>query len=197
MVTIRKFEEKDRNIIRKICMDTGKKSFQKSEKKRNFIALMWIDYYMDFEPDNIFVADDDGTACGYVLCSTNRELFNNKMKEVYIPKVKKISFLLWLFSKITVKTSYKLDGKFGGGFHINIDDAHQGLKLGPKLLTTMGVHLKNKGLRYMYLVTANRKTRGYGFYKHFGFDEVGRCGGGSIALAYDLSKIEENVKKYL
>ena len=61
----------------------------------------------------------------------------------------------------------------------------------------MGVHLKDMGLKYMYLVTANRKTRGYGFYRHFGFDEVGKCGGGSIALSYDLNKIEENVKKYL
>ncbi len=197
MITIRKFEERDRQAVRKICMDTGKKSFQKSEKKRDFIGIVWIDYYMDFEPENIFVVDDDGQACGYVCCSTNRELFNQKMKEIYLPKVKKISFILWLFTKILVKTSYKYDAKYGGGFHINIDDAHQGLKLGPKLLTTMGVHLKGLGFKNMYLITANRKTRGYGFYRHFGFEEVGRCGGGSIALAYDLNKIEENVKKYL
>ncbi len=197
MITIRKFEEKDRETIRKICMDTGKKSFQHSEKKRDFIAIMWIDYYMDFEPENIFVADDDGTACGYIVSSTNSELFYQKMKEIYLPKIKKISLFLHLFSKIAVKTSYKYDKKYGADFHINVDDAHQGHKLGPKLLTTLGVYLKEKGVTHMYLVTANRKTRGYGFYTHFGFEEVGKCGGGSIALAFDLSKIDANVKKYL
>lgn len=191
MITIRKFRPADRAVIRKICMDTGKKSFQKSAKKREFIALMFIDYYLDYEPENVFVADDDGVACGYIVCSTNKQLFKEKMKQVYLPKIRKISLILAIFTRFCIRTSWRLDQQLGGGgFHINIDAAHQGQKIGPRLLTALGQHLAAAGHPYMYLITANRKTRGYGFYRHYGFTEVAKCPGGSLALAFDLSKID-------
>lgn len=192
MIEIRQFVETDRDYIRKICMDTANKGYNTNPRKRECIANMFIDYYLDFEPQNCFVAVDEGIPCGYIVCSANPELFQQKFKEVYIPKVFKKSFLIGLFSKITAGTSKKLDNLLGGGgFHINIDDKHQGLKLGPKLLTALGKHLFANGHKYMYLVTKNRKTRGYGFYKHFGFEEAKKCGFGTLCLAYDLGKISE------
>ena len=59
------------------------------------------------------------------------------------------------------------------------------------LLTAMGKHLKALGYKYMYLVTENRKTRGYGFYMHYGFEEAKKCALGTLCLTYDLSKISE------
>ncbi len=196
MIEIRNFIESDRGIIRNICKDTGRKSFQKSEKKRESICLMFMDYYLDYEPENVLVAVSDGVPCGYIVCSTNKELYQQKMKEVYLPKIFKISFILGLFTKICLASAKKCDNLFnGGGFHINIAPTHQGLKLGPKLLTSMGKHLKDNGHKYMYLITQNRKTRGYGFYMHYGFFEGKKLMGGTLALAYDLNKIDEKLNE--
>ncbi len=198
MVTIRKYQESDKDSVRKICMDTGEKSFQKKEDLRESIAIMFVDYYLEYERENVFVADDDGHVCGYIVASTNRELFKEKNKLNILPRVKKIRWWLGVFFKFCISSSYKMDETLGGGgFHINIDDKHQGQKIGAKLLTTMGVHLKKKGLRYMYLITKNRKTRGYSFYSHYGFEEVCNIGLGQLALAYDVDKMKEKVKKYL
>lgn len=196
MIKIRKYNAKDEWCVRKICMDTANKTCQ-TPKGRELVALLFVDYYLNCEPENVFVAEDEGAVCGYIVCSTNKTLFSEKMKQIYLPKIKKISFLFWIFAKICVKTSYKLDKDLNsGGFHMNIDLQHQGCKLGPKLLISMGQHLLNCGHENMYLVTANSKTRGYGFYTHFGFTKLKHCGGSSIALFYNLNNLKTNEIKY-
>lgn len=193
---IRKYNEADRERIRNICKDTANKKYNKVESDRENICYMFIDYYLDFEPENVFVADDNGKACGYIVCSTNAEKYNKKMKEIYLKKIFNNSFIMGIFTKICLKTSNKLNLLYNGGFHINVDEQHQGLSLGPKLLTTLGAYLKSHGYQYMYLVTENKKTRGYSFYKHFGFVEVKKYFGGSLALIFDLNNIDEKIKKY-
>ncbi len=194
MIEIRKYKPEDREYVRKICMDTAKKGYNKNPRKRECIANMFIDYNIECEPENCFVAVEDDIPCGYMVCYTNRELFEEKMKKVYIPKIMKKSVVLGLFTKICVATNKKLYKQFGGGeFHINIDEKYQGKKIGPKLMTAMALHLRNNSQKYMYLVTQNRKTRGYGFYMHYGFFEAKKCGAGTLCLAYDVAKIDEKL----
>lgn len=198
MIIIRKFEEKDREAVRKICMDTAHKRFQKKQELKESIAIMFVDYWITYEPENCFVADNNGEICGYIVCSTNKELFQKQMKQYILPKVKKIRWWLGLFTKICIKQSLKMDELLGGGgFHMNIAQKYQGEKLGPKLLTRLGLWLKENNHKYLYLITASRKTRGYGFYTHYGFKEKAKCGGSTIALAFNLNEIEEKAEKYL
>lgn len=192
MVTIRKYQEKDKDNVRKICADTCKKFLQKNEKMRRAGTMMFVDYYLDFEPENVFVAaNENDEAVGYIVASTNKDLMREKMKKVYLPQIRRIRWYLGIFTRFMISTSYKMDTKFGAGFHINIDEKYQGQKLGPKLLTEMGKHLLNCGFKYMYLVTQNRKTRGYGFYMHFGFKEAAKCAAGSLCLTYDLEQLRD------
>lgn len=193
---IRKYQPQDFYSVRKICMDTASKNFQ-SDKRREFIATLFVDYYLHWESENVFVAEENGEVCGYIVCSTNKTLFNQKMKEIYLPKIKKISFFFWVFAKICVKTSWQLDSKLNsGGFHLNVSSKFQGKKIGPKLLNRLGQYLLDEGYSHMYLVTANKKTRGYGFYTHFGFKQFKKCGGNSIALCFNLNDINNNQIKY-
>ena len=191
MIEIRKYKEEYKNDIRKICADTAKGSFAKKPKKREAVCLTYIDYYLEYEPENVFVAYDIETnfACGYIVCSTNSDLYQEKFKKEYLPKIKKNSFILYLFTKICLRVSKKLDEKYSGGFHINIDSNYQGKKIGNLLLTACGQNLISKNVNYMYLVTENRKTRGYGFYMHFGFKETQKYFLGSLCLTYDLKNL--------
>ena len=193
MIEIKKFKEEYRKDIRKICADTAKGSFAKNPKKREAICLTYIDYYLDYEPENVFVAVDSNTnfGCGYIVCSTNSDLYQEKFKTEYLPKIKKKSSILYLFTKICCRVNKKLDEKFSGGFHINIDSNYQGKKIGNLLLTACGQNLLTKNIKYMYLVTKNRKTRGYGFYIHFGFKETKKYFLGSLCLTYNLKNLQQ------
>ena len=58
MINIRKYEEKDRENMRKVCLETS--SFDVSnEKTARFITLMYCDYYIEAEPYSCFVAADE------------------------------------------------------------------------------------------------------------------------------------------
>ena len=114
------------------------------------------------------------------------------MKKIYLPEIRKRNFFLYIFQSICTAVAINLNNTYGGGaFHINIDDAHQGMKLGPKLLDALAQKLKETGYDHMWLVTQNRKTRGYGFYMHYGFREVKRYFLGSLALVYDIKPDKE------
>ena len=75
---VRKFIETDRQIVRKICSDTAMGIFSKNKKLREAIAIAYVDYYLDFEPQNVFVVEENGVVGGYCVCSLNPKLFQTQ-----------------------------------------------------------------------------------------------------------------------
>ena len=51
MSNIRKFESKDKENLRKICIETSGLPTE-TEKDRKFLYLMYNDYYSEKEPEN-------------------------------------------------------------------------------------------------------------------------------------------------
>ena len=198
-VVIRYYRPSDREGVRKICADTSAKIYTVKPKLRECMCNMYVDYYIEQEPENVLVAEEatSGYICGYIVASTDPDNFIEKQKRLYSPLIRKKRAYLGWFNSICAFVSAKLDKLYGGGFHINVAPDRQGEGLGAKLLTSMGVHLKNRGVKFMYLVTKNRKTRGYGFYSHYGFKEVKSYFLGSLALTFDLDGLDEKIKKYL
>lgn len=188
---IRKFQPKDTDEIRKICIATASGKYATKPKYQEICCLLYVDYFLKYEPENCFVIDEDGHVKGYIVCSTNRELFKTKMIQDIAKKVKKLSFVHYLFTKLSTSVSDKLNKDYNGQFHINIAPDSQGKNYGPKLLDTLALHLNSIGQKYMYLITANKKTRGYSFYKHYGFKEVKRYFQGSIALTFNTADIKK------
>lgn len=185
-INIRKYIDSDREFLRDICKATANKKYIKNKVDEEILCSMYMDYYIDNEKDNCFVATNNDIPVGYIICSTNIEKFNSLNKKIYIPRIRKHSLVKAIFQRISISISYKLNKLYNGGFHINISKDFQGQKIGPRLLNTLGKHLYDSGYKYMYLITENKFTRGYLFYKHFGFYEVKHYFGGSIALVYDV-----------
>lgn len=183
MFYIRKYQLKDKEVLREICMETAKKGYQKNEA----VCWMFLDYYLESEPDNVFILCNDDQAIGYIVASTNAKRYQERMKSKWIPMIQKKSILLGIFSKICLRTAQPLDVKYGGGFHMNIRLKYQRLGLGKRLLDVMKYHLLSKGNSYLYLITQNKRTRGYGFYRHYGFKVLKQYFSGSIALVYELN----------
>ena len=184
MIEIRKYQSKDYQAVRNICMETAKKGFRNKE----VVCWMFLDYYLDSESEHAYVLVDKNVVIGYIVASTNAKLYEKQMKEKWIPKIRKHSILLGIFSKICLLVSKPLDKKYSGGFHMNITPKYQKLGLGKRLLDVMTKHLSLYGNSYLYLITENKRTRGYGFYKHYGFKEVKKYFTGSLALTYNIKK---------
>ena len=82
MITIRKYKQEDKEFVRKICMDTAKGSFAVKPKKREAVAKMYIDYNINYEPENCFVAvDEDGTVCGYCSYACDMDKLKNAINK--------------------------------------------------------------------------------------------------------------------
>ena len=189
-VIIRPYKESDREALRNVLKNeasyTVKKKARASEGKKECLCYMYSDYYFDFEPENVIVAEDEGVPCGFIVGSCNTELFQSKMKEIYVPKIMKISKVWGIFHKICVSVNKKQDLKGGVAFHINIDHNHQGKKIGTKLMAAMAERIAENGKKYLYLVTENKKTVGYAFYKRLGFKVTKRYLGGSLMMIQEV-----------
>lgn len=185
MVEYRKYIPSDRETLRAIFKKEA--SYKgKNAGKRECVCYMFLDYYLDYEPENVIVAVDDGVVCGCIVGSTNPQQFLEKMKTQYLPKIAKVSFVWALFFKFCLKTNLVWDNRGGYGFHINIADGHQGKKIGTTLMQKAGENAKAQNKKFLYLVTANRKTIGYKFYHKLGFKETKKMFGGSILMTFDL-----------
>ncbi|MDE7161902.1 MAG: GNAT family N-acetyltransferase [Anaeroplasmataceae bacterium] len=182
MVEIRRYQCKDKDQVRRICMETAKKGFQHKE----VVCWMFLDYYLESEPEHSFVLVDEEEVVGYIVVSLDKDLYAKQMKEKWIPKIKKYSFILGWFSKICLRTTKPLDQKYSGGFHMNITASHQRQGYGRRLLDVMGKHLLLYDKPYLYLITENKRTRGHGFYKHYGFQVIKKYFGGALALCYKI-----------
>ncbi|MDE5546991.1 MAG: GNAT family N-acetyltransferase [Anaeroplasmataceae bacterium] len=165
-------------------METAKKGFQNKE----VVCWMFLDYYLESESEHAYVLVDNDVVIGYIVASTNAKLYEKQMKEKWIPKIRKQSLFLGIFSKICLLVSKPLDQKYSGGFHMNITPKYQKLGLGKRLLDVLRNHLSLYGYSYLYLITENERTRGYGFYKHYGFKEVKKYLTGSLALTYNIKR---------
>ena len=70
-ILIRPYEEKDRDVIRRICCDTGLwgEPIESLFADREIFADLFTKPYLDYEPEWALVAEDRGQVVGYLLGS--------------------------------------------------------------------------------------------------------------------------------
>ncbi|MBQ7603250.1 MAG: GNAT family N-acetyltransferase [Clostridia bacterium] len=185
MVEYRKYKPEDREILRDICKSQAT-YHGKNKGKLECVCYMFIDYYLDYEPDNVIVAVDDGVVCGYIVGSTNLEQYIEKNRKEYARKIAKVSWVWSVFFRACINTNKHWDSLGGYAFHINIADGHQGKKIGTNLMHTAMKNAHDKGKKFLYLVTKNNKTDGYKFYSKLGFKVTKKLFGGSLLMTYDV-----------
>ena len=168
-MVIRKYQKDDREEVVKICISQS--TCKKNEKNNQIICNLFLNYYLDYEPENIFVAEINNKICGYIVASAKNELFTLKMHSEYIQKTAKIDKFMSHIGRKIIKINNKEDKNGGFNFHINVKKGCEKQGIGKALMQTMQYHMKQIGKKYMYLVTRNRATDGYKFYSHIGFVE--------------------------
>lgn len=182
MITIRKYEEKDRKNLLKICIETSSLPTE-SKKDLDFLNLMYNDYYAIVEPDNCFVAaDENDEAVGYILCAKNFDSYYKTFKSLYIPMIKKlgIKYYTMAMSEIAVHSIFKK--KYPAHLHIDILPVCQGKGTGTALMNELKDHLKENDVNSLMLSCGMGNKKAIKFYEKNDFKMLANIAGSCIMV---------------
>ena len=171
MYHIRKYRPSDRERLRYIAKETAWESYRKNEKRSETVAIMYNDYFTEYESDNVFVAVDDNDApVGYVICSSDYNRFVQKNNEEFLPQAMKLYRPIGAVHFMLIRSLNSI--KFPERrvhLHIDLLPEAQRQGLGTKLLDELSNHLYQKGVEYMAVCGVNRYAGSYQFYQKYGF----------------------------
>lgn len=171
MVSIRKYEEKDYDGVCYSCLNSEDNEGM-TEELGDFILNTFCRYYIDNEPENCFVVDDDSKAVGYIICAENYDKFKKIYDEDYFLRSKKYdeSYVKWAAEAYILHEKYK--ETYPAHLHIDILPEYQRMGLGGKLLAALFDHLKAKGIKGVMLTTGTENLTANNFYNKYGFEKV-------------------------
>jgi ribosomal protein S18 acetylase RimI-like enzyme len=189
---IRKYKSSDRLEVEKIHFETGflGKSMDVFLSHHKFWSN-GIKYYLEEEPDSIFVADDAGKVAGYVLgCLDDKKhseffaaIFNTTQNLVSLPLMPKKDRKFWLSQMRVIAnniTGKSEEVKFktpqdSGHVHINMRSQYRRLGIGSKLLSAFEDYAKDSGVHTIHADSfKTRLNPSVSFWEKNGFKETSR-----------------------
>ncbi|MFX0182690.1 MAG: GNAT family N-acetyltransferase [Candidatus Hodarchaeota archaeon] len=193
MVLIRKYHPSDRNKVIDICWRTG---YMGEEAKGRFddpylFGLLFCIYYLDYEPDNCYVAidEDSEVVVGYILSSFDSKKQEKRFRRVMSSKIFRRAFLytIWrrpktfktlLYFRKIEKTSPPISNEeellspYPAHLHIDILPEWHRIGIGTRLIRTLGSHLSSNGVSGVHLGTSEYNVKAVPFYRNLGFSLI-------------------------
>lgn len=166
--TIRKYKADDKENVLKVLYETSSMPVE-TEAQREFLRLMFNDYYTDEEGDNCFVVDCDGEAVGYILCAENYDRYDKVFREKYFPLLKKLGKPYLATAKGEMFVHKLFRRRFPAHLHIDILPVCQGIGAGTKLVDSLTEHLASKGVKGLMLSCGMGNKGAIKFYKKNNF----------------------------
>ncbi len=170
---IRPYEEKDRDAVRYICLNSDGPC-DADESGQHFLLTTYCDYYIEREGHNCFVfADENDNAVGYILCaedfSSFREVFFSDFKTRIDPT--HTDEHAWAAASISLHERFS--ETYPAHLHIDLLPDYQGKGIGTQLMNTLLTHLCAKKCRGVTLTVWKHNEGGIRFYEKYGFDRIG------------------------
>lgn len=170
MLSVRKYEEKDLENVRYVCLhsegDEPEKTFAQ------FVLHTFCDYYIQHEPENCFVLDDDGRAVGYIICAENYNRYKELFDKEYLPltEAQGEEYYNWAATSTILQNKYKAD--YPAHLHIDLLPEYQRKGWGGKLLNALFEHLRAKDIKGVMLTAGTGNVNAGSFYKKYGFEQI-------------------------
>jgi len=187
MPTIRKYQPKDKENVRMVCMHTGpKEALERDGPARITLLATYCDYYIECEPHNCFViADDNNEAVGYIICAEEYFGYRKRFLSEYAPRTKGLPIDKRVECLGAAHLPRFFVKKYPAHLHIDILPAYQRMGLGSKLMDTLVAHLRSKNIPGVMLGVGSKNEKGINFYKKYGFQKKLRIPF-SIVMALDV-----------
>lgn len=169
MVTIRKYEEKDKENVQFVCLNSEGPDNAPDEETGKFILITFCNYYLENEPENCFVVDDDGRAVGYIICAENYDKYKKIFDRDYLPTTEKFGPERYKWALNSSAPQSKFKDEYPAHLHIDILPDYQSKGIGSKLIKAFCDNLKEKGVKGVMLIVGTENEGARRFYERNGF----------------------------
>ena len=112
-MTIRPIRPSDEPALRALCLDTT--PLRRREQSERFVIWQsYGQYYLDCEAANSFVAEEDGTPVGAILCAPDYADYMRRFAERVLPRCKPYGYLAMATARETSMLHQKVAGRYPG-----------------------------------------------------------------------------------
>ena len=186
MVTVKSYEPKYYKDVQQVCLNTGPESALTDPTMRDFILFTFCNYYLEQEPENVFVlVDENDIAQGYVFGAMNFRKYLNNFKP-YLKTVKKLGKEYYRDAIGEILAHAVFSVKYPSHLHIDINEPFRGNGNGSKMVSTLTEHMKTNGAKAIMLVVGTSNKRGINFYKKNGFKIITSFKSSGTVMAKEL-----------
>ena len=164
---IRTYEDRDRERVEEICVITDN-----SHLERNLLFTLYCHYYIDYEKENCFVAEEDGKAVGYIISAKDNKVWKDRFTSILdssTPEIREKGLE-------SISGYLPFYAQYPAHLHIDIDPDYQRMGIGHRLMDALLAHYKNQGVKGVMLGVDPNNTKGVSFYKKYGFVPLDQSG---------------------
>ncbi|MBR2867903.1 MAG: GNAT family N-acetyltransferase [Clostridia bacterium] len=171
MVSVRKYDPKDYENVQFACLNSEGPATDPEQTQR-FVLITFCNYYIEKEPENCFVLDDDGRAVGYVICAENYDKFKPVFDAEYLTQTLDMPPHRYEWASTSTVLQEKYKEEYPAHLHIYILPEYHRKGYGGQLINALFDHLRSKGVKGVMLTVGERNSTGIGFYKKYGFEFI-------------------------
>lgn len=163
-ISIRPYSPADRDAIRRICCETGFSGnpIDPVFNDREVFADFLTRYYTDWEPESAWVAEVDGRVVGYLIACARYRCHAWVVLWILVSLIPKV-FWRWISGRYDPATRNYLKWCLAKGrkeipaapkksahFHFNLLPEFRNSGLGLRLVKTMALALRDRGVKQVY-----------------------------------------------
>jgi len=196
--SIRSYKSADTSAVYEICLKTGNSGQDATHLFSDPLVLghIYVGPYMEFEPQSVFILEDDQGLCGYIMGVLDSQTYYQWMHSEWLPKIRvnykkptgnpdtwdeteKITDLLFH------PVSQRLLPDYPAHLHIDLLSRAQGKGQGKLMMDRFIDYLRYNKIPGLHLDLSSRNDRAFNFYRKYGMEELDRDKE-SIIMGYHL-----------
>ena len=196
--SIRSYKSADTSAVYEICLKTGNSGQDATHLFSDPLVLghIYVGPYMEFEPQSVFILEDDQGPCGYIMGVLDSQTYYQWMHSEWLHKIRvnykkptgnpdtwdeteKITDLLFH------PVSQRLLPDYPAHLHIDLLSRAQGKGQGKLLMDRFIDYLKYNKIPGLHLELSSNNDRAFNFYRKYGIEELDRDNE-SIIMGYHL-----------
>ena len=185
--SIRSYKFADTSAAYKICLKTGNSGQDATHLFSDPLVLghIYVGPYMEFEPQSVFILEDDQGPCGYIMGVLDSQKYYQWMHSEWLPKIRvdykkptgdpdtwneteKITDLLFQ------PESQRLFPDFPAHLHIDLLSRAQGKGQGKLMMDHFIDYIGHNKIPGVHLELSVNNNRAFRFYCKYGLQELDR-----------------------
>ena len=184
---IRSYRSSDKDLVYSICLKTGESGKDATHLFNDPLVLghIYAGPYMKYEPQSVFILNDNKGVCGYIMGTMNSNQFYNWMDKEWFPAIRTNYVqptgdpLKWNRTEKTTSILFqplkkKLFKDFPAHLHIDLLPRAQGKGQGKIMMDHFISHLKRNSITGVHLELGAKNDRAFNFYSKYGMAELER-----------------------